>query len=514
MSQRAARPELKLGDFFEPTYTVGPDGLPVFNLFSDGKWTPSATGRTFDAHTPIDGSVIARVQSAGVEDVERTVDAAYEARAKIRDMPAIQRIETFQEAGELLLEHMHDFATVLTLEAGKPRPSAEGEVRAAADRMELTMQEARKIFDEYLPGDWAKDTLGKVGLVIREPIGVVAAISPFNYPLFISAAKVVPALLSGNAVVAKPPSDAPLSLLLLGRALEAAGIPSGTFNVVTGRGGEVGDALVSNPKVGGVSFTGSTEVGKHIASIAGVRKQHLELGGKGVAIVLDDADLRLAAVKCVHGSLSNAGQRCDAVSAIIMLEDIAETFVQLVLQEVDTWKLGDPREPSTTIGPVINERAAQRIHALVEEAVQKGARLLRGGAYEGCYYQPTVLDHVPLEAKIAWEETFGPVVTLIRVKDEDEAIAIANKPLYGLDSCVFSTSFYGIWKIAKRLQVGGVTVNDFPRHGVGFFPFGGWKESGVGREGVGYSIEEMTNIKTIVFNLEPAKLGKVWRDYL
>jgi len=508
------KPELRLSEFFQPTYTVGPDGLPVFRLFSDGRWTPSISGRTFDVDTPVDDTVIARVQSAEAGDVEHAVDAAYEARGKIRDMPAIQRVEVFSKARELLLQHIADFASVLTLEAGKPKPGAEAEVRVTASRMRLAMQEARKIFGEYLPGDWAEDSLGKVGLVIREPLGVVAAISPFNYPLFISAAKVVPALLSGNAVVAKSPSDTPLSLLLLGRALEAAGVPPGTLNVITGRGGEVGDALVSNPKVEGVSFTGSTEVGKHIASVAGVRKQHLELGGKGMAIVLDDADLKLAATKCAQGSLSNAGQRCDAISAIVVLNAIADTFVQLLLQEVDTWKLGDPRDASTTIGPVINERAAQRIHGLVEDAVQRSAKLLRGGTYRGCYYQPTVLDHVPLEAKIAWEETFGPVATIIRVDDEDEAIAIANRPRYGLDSCVFSTSFYRIWKIAKRLHVGGVTVNDFPRHGVGFFPFGGWKDSGVGREGIGYSIEEMTNIKTIVFNLEPAKLGKIWQEFL
>jgi glyceraldehyde-3-phosphate dehydrogenase [NAD(P)+] len=323
----------------------------------------------------------------------------------------------------------------------------------------------------------------------------------------------VPAILAGNTVVAKAASDTPLSLLLLGRAFEEAGIPHGVFNVITGRGDEIGDALVSDPRVRGVTFTGSTLVGKHLASVANVRKQHLELGGKGMAIVLDDADLRLAATKCVQGSLSNAGQRCDAISAILVVGSVADEFTNLVLCEVDGWKLGDPRDPATKVGPVINEAAARRIKSLVDDAIARGASLLAGGDHSGCYFQPTVIANVPVESSIVNEETFGPVVTIVKVSDEDEALVVANGTRYGLDSCVFSSNFYRIWKIAKRLNVGGVAVNDFPRHGVGFFPFGGWKDSGVGREGIGYSIEEMTSLKTITFNLEPAKLGKTWQSF-
>ena len=508
MNLKKIDPKIKLGSFFDPIFTIGLNDIYVFKVFIDGKWVSFNSGETLDVTSPIDNRVIAKVQSTNSKEAEETVDVAYKNKEKIREISAIERIEIFERAKKIMLDHKDEFVNTLVLEAGKPVKDAEGEVEATAERMEMTMEEARKIFGEYIPGDWSKDTRGKIALVIREPVGVVAAISPFNYPLYISSAKVIPALLSGNAAVCKPPSDDPVSLLLLARVLEAAGIPAGTLNVVTGSGHVVGDALVSNEKVEMVSFTGSTETGKHIAQLASAKKQHLELGGKGVAVVLEDADLNFAAKKCVEGSLKNAGQRCDAVSAILVVESVADPFVEMVVREVDQWKLGDPREPTTRVGPVINERAVKKVHSLVEDAVEKGAKLLRGGHFKGCYYEPTVLDRVPLEARIAWEETFGPVVTIIRVKDENEALEIANKPRYGLDSCVFSNDFYKIWKIAKKMQTGGITVNDAPRHGVGYFPFGGTKGSGIGREGIGYSIEEMTYMKTLVFNLEPAKLGK------
>jgi len=503
------KPKIMLSSFFDPSYTTGPDEVPNFKLLIGARWFSLDPESTVDVRTPIDGSLIAKVQSVTAKEVEEAVNVAYNSRRKIRDIPAIDRIEIFEQARRILLQYRADFVNTIVLEAGKPLRNAEDEVEVTAERMRLTMEEARKIFGEYIPGDWSKDTMGKVALVIREPVGVVAAISPFNYPLYISATKIVPALLAGNAVVCKPPSDDPISMILFARVLEEAGVPPGTVNVITGSGSVVGDPLVSNDKVEMISFTGSTETGNRIAKIAGAKKQHLELGGKGVAIVLDDADLALAVGKCVEGSLKNAGQRCDAVSAIHVMEDVADSFVELILKEVKKWSLGDPRESSTRVGPLINEKAAKRVHGLVEDAVAKGARLLQGGSFRGCYYEPTVLDHVPLDARIVWEETFGPIVTIVRVKNEDESVEIANRPRYGLDSCVFTNNFYRIWKIAKKLQVGSISVNDFPRHGVGYFPFGGMKASGVGREGIGYSIEEMTYLKTLVFNLEPAQLGKM-----
>ncbi|MDJ0270265.1 MAG: aldehyde dehydrogenase family protein [Aigarchaeota archaeon] len=349
-----------------------------------------------------------RVPKGSEADMDAAIEAARANQRRIREVAAIERIEIFREAADLMSEKQEDFIQTLMLEAGKPRKDAAGEVKATIERMRMTMEEARKIFGEYIPGDWSEDTMGKIALVIREPVGVVGAIGPFNYPLFIPAAKIIPALLAGNSVVVKPASEDPLSQLLFARVLEKAGIPPGCINVVTGTG-RIAIRLATSEKVGMISFTGSTEAGRELSRLATIKQLHLELGGK----------------------------------------------------------------------------------------------------MNGCYFEPTLLDHVPLDARIAWEETFGPVITIIRINSEDEAIEISSKSRYGLDSCVFTNNFYRMWKIAKRLQVGEVTINDLPRHGVGCFPFGGVKDSGIGREGIGYSIDEMTILKTIVFNLEPAGLGKI-----
>jgi glyceraldehyde-3-phosphate dehydrogenase [NAD(P)+] len=375
------------------------------------------------------------------------------------------------------------------------------------------MEEVKKISGEYIPGDWSDDTRGKIAVVIREPVGVVAAISPFNYPLFIQAAKVIPALLAGNSVVLKPASSTPLSALMFARVLQESGIPNGCLNVITGPG-SIGMKLVEHPHVSLVSFTGSTMAGREISRAAEVKRLHLELGGKAVAIVLSDADVGLAARKCVEGAFRNAGQRCDAVSLALVEEGVADLFVEKVLEEAGKWTVGDPRWDDVKMGPLINSSQVERVHRLVVDAVEKGAKLLTGGRFEGNYYQPTVLDYVPNSAEIMWEEIFGPVLPIARVRDVGEALEIASAQRYGLDSCVFTNNFYRMWSVAKRLQVGSVTVNDMPRHGVGYFPFGGVKESGIGREGIGYSIDEMTVLKTIVFNLEPIGYVKKKRTEL
>jgi acyl-CoA reductase-like NAD-dependent aldehyde dehydrogenase len=260
-----------------------------------------------------------------------------------------------------------------------------------------------------------------------------------------------------------------------------------------------------------LTFTGSTEIGKRLSQVTGLKRLHMELGGKGSAIVLSDADLDLAAAETVKGSLSYSGQRCDAVSRVLVEEKVADVFVNKVLKETEAYKLGDPRDPSSKIGPLIDLSAAEAVHILVLDAMEKGAKLLTGGRHDGNYYYPTILDQVPLDAKIAWEETFGPVIPIVRVKDADEAIELVNKSKYGLDSCVFTNDINLARKVAKRLEEGEITVNAAPRHGVGYYPFGGNKDSGIGREGIGYSIEEMTRLKTIVYNWRPAK---VWNDLL
>jgi len=500
--------KLKLDSFFDAIYDFGEDGLPTFRNLRQGKWVTSESGERLPVKSPITGETIAWVQSSNQQEAASAVEETYASRHKIRQIPAIDRIKIFECAQDLMRHYASSFIETLVADVGKPRQVASGELHATRERLRMTVQEAQDIFGEYIPGDWAYDTVNKIALVIREPVGTILAIPPFNYPLYISAAKVVPALLSGNSVIAKPPSDDPLSLLLFAHVLLKAGIPEGSLTVITGRGGTIGDLMVGHKYIGMISFTGSTETGRRIAQTAGIKKLHLELGGKGVALVLPDADLDLAAEKCVAGALKTSGQRCDAISLVLVHKEIHAEFIPRLVNVIKQWRLGDPRDDNVKLGPLINKRAVEHVKALVDDAVAKGATLVMGGQCKDLYFEPTLVDNVPMDSRLACEETFGPVVAVMQVSNVDEAIEIANRPYYGLDSCVFGTNFYTLWKVAKKLETGGVTINDLPSHGIGAFPFGGVKGSGIGREGLGYSIEEMTVLKTIAINLAPAGLGK------
>jgi glyceraldehyde-3-phosphate dehydrogenase [NAD(P)+] len=488
-------------DLFRPIYRINEVGVPEFRWFAEGTWRQGE--HHFGVDTPIDGSVVASVPQLGAAEVEAAVSVAHSARRAIRDLPGHGRIEVFEKAAQLLKEHAASFEEALLLEAGKPSHDRHGEVSAAQARLRATRAEASHIYGDYLPGDWAADTVGKMSLVVREPLGVVAAIGPFNYPLFIPTAKIAPALLAGNTVVAKTSSATPLSMLMLARVLEQAGLPPGALNVVTGTGGTAGEALVRDARVRMVSFTGSTEVGKRIHALGGLKRFHLELGGKGHSVVLDDADMAMAAAKSVEGACKNAGQRCDAVSAVVVQETVLEEFLEHAAKAARAWKAGDPRRAETKVGPVISDAAADRVQGLVRDALAKGARALTGNTRQGRVLEPTLLAGVTQDMRVAREETFGPVIPVLEARDEEHALRLANETPFGLDSCVFTRDFGRMWRAAKKLQCGEVTINDLPKHGVGHFPFGGQRESGMGREGIGYSIDEMTELKTIVFTLGP-----------
>ncbi|MDQ1514228.1 MAG: glyceraldehyde-3-phosphate dehydrogenase, partial [Actinomycetota bacterium] len=409
------------------------------------------------------------------------------------------RLELCEHAAGIVAEHLDTFVDVIVADLGKTPSQAKSEANATKERLGLAREEVRKIFGEYLPGDWIPDTLGKTGIVMREPVGTVAAIGPFNYPLFLAASKIIPALAAGNTVVAKAPSDDPLPLVLFARVLEEAGLPAGVLNVITGPGGEIGDLLAEHDDISMISFTGSTAVGRRIARLAGPKPMHLELGGNAAAVVLADADLDLAVDKTLTGAFKNAGQRCDAVSRVLVEDSVYDAFAKRAVDEAAEWTVGDPRADGVQVGPLVNAKAAEAVQRLVEEATGRGAEVLLGGEVDGTYHQPTVLGDVSPEAEIVWEETFGPVLTLVRVADLDAAIALANRSRYGLDSAVFTTNLDQAWKAAHALECGMVHVNDAPAHGVGHFPFGGFKpDSGIGREGLGYSIDECTRIKTVV----------------
>ena len=489
---------LDLPGFFRPVAAPG-DDVPTLQLLVGGSWQGAASGQVFDVHSPIDGSLIARAAKAGEEDVEAAVAAAVEARQGFASLAAAARLEVCTRAAEILEQQGESLVGAIVADLGKTPEQARSEVETTVERLGLAREEVRKIFGEYLPADWIAETAGKSAVVLREPVGTVAAFGPFNYPLFLAASKIIPALVAGNTVVAKAPSADPVPLALFVRVLEEAGLPPGVLNLISGPGGEIGNLLASHDGVSMVTFTGSTSAGRRIAAEAGPKPLHLELGGNAAAIVLSDADLELAVEKSVMGAFKNAGQRCDAVSRVLVEEALYDAYVERALKEVERWPVGDPRAEGVKVGPLVSAKAAETVAGLVEDAVGKGAERLAGGGVADAYHEPTVLADVPLDADIVWEETFGPVLAVIRVADLDEALEISNRSRYGLDSAVFTSNLEKAWRAARALECGQVTVNDAPAHGVGHFPFGGRKpDSGIGREGLGYSIDECTVLKTVV----------------
>lgn len=478
---------------------VGDGEIPTARVLIAGRWREAVGDETFAVRTPIDDTLIARAQSCAAGDVDAAVNAAVGARPEWGARPAAERLELLEEAAELMEGRIEAFARIITINLGKPHEAAMSEADAARERLELVREEVRKIFGEYLPGDWIPDATGKMAVVQREPAGTVAAIGPFNYPLFLSASKIIPALAAGNTVVAKAPSADPLPLLHFARILEEAGLPDGALNVITGSGSELGDPLAGHDGISMVSFTGSSAAGRAVAEAAGVKPLHLEMGGNAPGIVLDDADLDLAADRTVAGAYKSAGQRCDAISRVFVDDDVYDEYVRAVVGRARGWTLGDPRETDTDVGPLVDASAAAEVQRLVTAADEAGAETLLGGDVEAAFHEPTVLADVPRDAEILWEEHFGPVLPIVPVEDRAEAVELANRSRYGLDGAVYTTSHERAWEVSDALQCGMVTLNETPKHGVGHFPFGGrTPASGIGREGLGYSIDECTQLKTVV----------------
>jgi glyceraldehyde-3-phosphate dehydrogenase (NADP+) len=476
------------------------DGKTFYKLLINGQWVESSKKGTFDIKDVADGSLIASVQKASKEDAEKAVQAAFDSKSKIANMPAFERANALGKMASILEQNKAEFIDIICKESGKTKSLADGEVHASVERLEFAEEEAKGMRGEIIKEESASKGNG-MALVFKQPLGVVLAISPFNYPLFTAISKIAPAIAAGNSLVVKPASADPICLLMFGKIMQDAGMPDGTINVITGAGSEIGDYLNSHPKIDMISFTGSSEAGKHLAGIAGMKKLHLELGGKAPAIVLEDCDMNLAVKECVAGSLKFYGQRCDAISRILVIDSIADNFVKGVMDEVKNWKFGDPRKDDTAVGPLINESAAKFVEELVNDATKKGARLLCGGKrYNLGYYEPTVLDNVTRDMRIAWEETFGPVVTIMRVKSYEDAIKLSNESKYGLDSCIFTKDINKARDAGRKIEAGSVHINALPKHGIGLFTFGGDKDSGIGRQGIMHSIDEMTKPHTVIIH--------------
>ena len=467
----------------------------VRKILVDGEWYE--TGETLDVRSPFDGSVVAQVAYGGAADARRAIDAA--AKAMKTPVPAHERAAVLDRLAGILRDRRDEFARTIAQEAGKPFATAQAEADRAVQTVLFSAVEARSLGGEVIGMDAHPAGSGHAGLVMRLPIGVVGAISPFNFPLNLVAHKVAPAFAAGCAVVLKPAGATPLSALLLAQAFEDAGQPAGWLNVVVGKSSEIGDAMIEDERVRLITFTGSSAVGWKLRERASRKKVSLELGNSTPVIVLADADLDKAATAVATHGYSFAGQSCISVQRVYVEDSAYDAFVEKVRPKVEALVTGDPLDPQTQVGPVIDEGNRDRILEWVKEAVSGGAKLLTGGETDDAgLLRPTLLGDVDLDMKVACDEVFGPVVTLARVRDLDEAVERANGTGYGLQAGIFTSNITKALQATRVLDFGGVTVNEAPTYRADQMPYGGVKESGNTREGPRYAVHEMTEPRLVV----------------
>ncbi len=468
----------------------------------NGEWVNSKNSTYITVTSPIDNSVIGSVPAMTKDEVDLAVQAAKEAQKSWKSVTIGEKAEVLYRAADILLKNKEELAGLMVREIAKDRKSGLSEVERTADFIKFTADTAKNISGESIPGDsFPGGKTNKVSIVRREPLGVVLAISPFNYPVNLAASKIAPGLMAGNSVILKPATQGSLCGLYLARVFQEAGVPNGVLNTVTGKGSEIGDYITTHPGINFINFTGSTEVGQHISHITNMVPLLMELGGKDAAIVLEDADLELTANNIVSGGYSYSGQRCTAVKRILAVDQIADQLVEKIISKMEKLTYGNPLEKDVDIVPLISSKAADFVCELMDDAREKGAKLLVGGDREGNIIHPTLFDYVTTDMRIAWEEPFGPVLPIIRVKDKDEAIEIANASEYGLQSAVFTQNINDAFYVADRLEVGTVQVNNKTERGPDHFPFLGVKASGIGTQGIRYSIESMSRPKVTVINL-------------
>ncbi len=468
----------------------------------NGEWVGSKTGNYIPVRSPIDGTLIGSVVSMTREEVDIVVETSKKAQKEWKKITIDERAEILYKAAEILLNHSDEIVTIMVREISKDKKSCKSEVERTADFIKFTADTAKNISGESIPGDsFPGGKNNKISIVSREPLGVVLAISPFNYPINLAASKIAPGLMAGNSVILKPASQGSLCGLYLTKIFQEAGVPAGVLNTITGKGSEIGDYITTHKGINFINFTGSTEIGSHISQITSMVPLLMELGGKDAAIVLEDADLELTAKNIVAGGYSYSGQRCTAVKRILVMDRIADRLIEKILHHMEQLKVGNPLDADVDIVPLISSKAADFVCELIEDATNRGAKLLAGGRREGNIIYPTLFDSVTTDMRLAWEEPFGPVLPIIRVKNKDEAIEIANASEYGLQSAVFTQNINDAFLIASKLEVGTVQINNKTERGPDHFPFLGVKASGIGTQGIRYSIEAMSRPKATVINL-------------
>jgi acyl-CoA reductase-like NAD-dependent aldehyde dehydrogenase len=469
-----------------------------FGFFLDGQWL--SDGDTFEVRSPYDQSVVAKVHQPGAKHVEAAIRAAERSFETTRKLPSYERQRVLRAVSEGIAGRREEFARAIALEAGKPIRTARVEVERAVLTFSVAAEESTRINGEWLPLDLQSATAGRWAIVRRFPLGPITAITPFNFPVNLAAHKWAPAFAAGCTVIQKPAPQTPVCALMLAQVVEKAGWPAGGLNVLP-VGVQDAGSLISDPRLKLLTFTGSTKVGWELKNQAGKKRVALELGGNAGAIIHDDADLDDAAARCVAGGFSYAGQSCISVQRIFVQRRACETFLAAFVPRVQKLVVGDPLDEKTDIGPMISEDAARRAEAWVQEAVTAGSKALCGGKRHGVLMEPTVLTETAPQMRVNCAEIFAPVVTVEPYDEFEDALRRVNDSNFGLQAGVFTRDARRLFTAYEELQVGGVIAGDVPTFRIDHMPYGGIKDSGLGREGLRYAIEEMTERKILVVHM-------------
>ncbi len=467
-------------------------------FFLAGEWQDRDD--RMDVVNPADGEVIDTVPIASDADVESALASSVRGADVMKSLTGYERFQILRRAADLILERRDVMARTLASEEGKTIREAISEVERSAQAIELSGEEAKRLSGEVLPLDGGLGVKNKLGFTLRVPCGVVAAITPFNFPLSLVCHKVGPALAAGNSVILKPASDTPLIALQLVEVLLDAGLPPDAISCITGSGRVIGNAICSDKRVRKVSFTGSQEVGEQICSIAGIKRVTMELGSNSPLIVLPDADLDKVVTGTVFSGFANAGQVCISAQRLIVADEVHDELMSKLVPEIESIVSGDQLREETQMGPMVRDSDAQRVASWVDEAVKDGATLACGGNRDGAFMQPTLLLDAKPEMKVVRDELFGPGVAVVRARDVDDAIRMANDTNFGLSAGVFTQDIDAAIRFAKEVNSGNIHINWGPLWRTDLMPYGGLKDSGIGKEGPKYAIEEMTEMKSIVIH--------------
>lgn len=451
-------------------------------------------------YSPYSGEEIAQIAMADKALTSQAISAAFESRKLVADMPANQRAEILENVVALLKENADEAAKIISRESAKPIMFAKTEVARTIETYKFSAEEAKRIHGETIPFDAAASGGGRIGYTLREPIGVIGAITPFNFPMNLVAHKVGPAIAAGNTVVLKPASQTPLSALFIAGIFEQAGLPAGALNVVTGRGGTVGDAIVEDERVSMVTFTGSPAVGIGIRNKAGLKKTTLELGSNSALIIDKGIEIDRIIDRCVMGAFSNQGQVCISLQRVYAHLDVFGKFVEKFSEAARNLKIGDPLDPETYISALISKKETERAVNWIEETKASNAKIRAGGNLQGGILEPTIITDAAHSLSVSCQEAFAPIVVVNKVSSVEEAVELVNDSRYGLQAGIYTNDVRNALFASRKLHVGGVMINDVPTFRVDQMPYGGVKESGTGREGIKYAVEEMTEMKLVVWN--------------